>query len=183
MRRYRKNTFGIGAVFVLLALASCEQRPVFHSDPNPLLGKAAPSFTTVDPDGNEVDLQQYLGKKVILLDFWATWCGPCIMAMPEVKEVADKFKDKGLQFFAVNVGEDPETVKEFLAEYRLDIPVIMDFQGDIQNLYHGDGLPYSILIGKDGRVQMVHRGYRQGFGARLSEEVAVLLEGKSLLSE
>jgi thiol-disulfide isomerase/thioredoxin len=184
MQRYRANVLGMCAAVVTLALTSCEQpRRVYHSDPNPLLGKAAPAFTAVDPDGNEVDLKQYLGKNVIMLDFWATWCGPCLMAMPEVKEVADKYKDSGLKFFAVNVGEDSDSVKEFLAKYRLDIPVVMDFEGEIQNLYHGDGLPYSILIGKDGRVQMVHRGYRKGFGAELSEEVAALLEGKNLVAD
>ena len=172
----------ISACFAV-ALPSCQQRPNSsgRDQSNPLLGKPAPAFVTVDPEGNAVDLNKHLGKDVIMLDFWATWCGPCIMAMPEVAGVAEEFKDRGLVFYAVNVGEDPDTVKEFLKQNKFDIPVAMDFDGKIQNAYNAQGLPHTIVIGKDRRVQVDHLGYWRGFGAELSEEVAALLEGKSLI--
>lgn len=151
--------------------------------PSPLLGKPASSFVTVDPDGNPVDLQEHLGKNVIMLDFWATWCGPCIMAMPEIASVANKFKDQGLVFYGVNVGEDPDTVKEFLANMNLDIPVAMDFDRKIQRSFEGKYLPLTILIGKDGTVQAVHLGYREDLGERLSLEIEKLLDGKQLVNE
>ena len=66
-------------------------------------------------EGKPIDLKASLGKNVILLDFWATWCGPCVKAMPEVEAVAKKFKEKGLVFYAVNAGEDAATIKEFLS--------------------------------------------------------------------
>jgi len=147
---------------------------------NPLLGKPAPAFVAVDPEGNSIDLKKHLGKDVIMLDFWATWCGPCIMAMPEVEAVAAKYKDRGLVFYAVNVGEDPDTVKEFLAQNHFDIPVAMDFDGEIQSMYNASGLPHTIVIGKDGRLQVDHLGYWQGFADELSEQVGSLLDGESL---
>src|SRR5688572_29262404 len=95
-----------------------EEKTTSHAlepeSPNPLLGKPLQPFVTVDPDGNTVDLSKHLGKEVILLDFWATWCRPCLMAMPEVQQVAKEFKERGLVFYAMNVGEDPDTVKQFL---------------------------------------------------------------------
>jgi thiol-disulfide isomerase/thioredoxin len=150
-------------------------------DSNPLLGKPVTGFVTEDPNGNKIDLNQHIGKQVILLDFWATWCVPCMMAMPEVEEIANRFKDRGLVFYAVNVGEDPDTVKEFLAQRKLDIPVAMDFDGQIQNMYQAFDLPHTIVIGKDGRLQVDHRGYWKGFGAELSGQVEALLDGENLV--
>jgi thiol-disulfide isomerase/thioredoxin len=171
-------------VFASLTLAQsgCRQPspPAEVGDTNPLLGNPLKPFVTVDPDGNKIDLSDHLGKNVILLDFWATWCIPCLMAMPEVQQVAKDFKDRGLVFYAVNVGEDPDTVKQFLAQNKFDIPVAMDFDGKIQNMYHADNLPHTIVIGKDGRLQVDHMGYWQGFGEELREQVKALLDGQDL---
>ena len=70
-------------------------------------GRRRPPFTTDDLEGHPIDLKKNLGKNVIMLDFWATWCGPCIQAMPQVDAVAKKFAPKGLVFYAVNAGEEP----------------------------------------------------------------------------
>lgn len=150
------------------------------ADGNPLLGKPLKPFVTVDLDGNTIDLSKHLGKDVILLDFWATWCKPCLMAMPEVQQVAKEFKDRGLVFYAVNVGEDPDTVKRFLEATKIDIPVAMDFDGRIQNMYHANDFPHTIVIGKDGRLQVDHRGYWKGFGEELREQVKALVDGEDL---
>jgi thiol-disulfide isomerase/thioredoxin len=148
-----------------------------------LLGKPVEPFVTVDPHDNPVDLSQHLGKDVILLDFWATWCKPCLMAMPEVEQIANDFQDRGLVFYSVNVGEDPDTVKEFLAQNKLDIPVAMDFDGQIQAMYQAFDLPHTIVIGKDGTMQVDHRGYWKGFGERLRKEVEALLDGRELVRQ
>jgi thiol-disulfide isomerase/thioredoxin len=173
---------------VALALSSCEKpatstpaTPTDAAQSDSTLGKPAEPFKTVNPDGETIDLKEHLGKNVIMLDFWATWCGPCLMAMPEVEEVAQKFTDRGLVFYAVNVGEDPDTVKEFLAQSQLDVPVAMDFDGKIHGAFGDQGLPHTVVIGKDGRVQVDHLGYWQGFGEQLAEEVEQLLDGKSLV--
>jgi thiol-disulfide isomerase/thioredoxin len=149
-------------------------------DPSPLLGKPAPAFVTVDQNGSTVDLKTYLGKNVILLDFWATWCGPCIMAMPQVASVADKYEDRGLVFFTVNERQDPDTVKEFLANMELDLPVAMDFDGKIQKAYLGPGLPHTVIIGKDGTVQVDHVGYSAALAELLSADIEQLLDGKNV---
>jgi thiol-disulfide isomerase/thioredoxin len=171
-------------------LSSCKQETLTgvqtqtagqgQDERNPLLGKPAPAFATVNPEGKTVDLSNYLGKDVILLDFWATWCGPCILAMPEVAGVAKEFKDRGLVFYAVNVGEDPDTVKEFLKKNKFDIPVAMDFERKIQDAFNAHGLPHTIIVGKDGRVQVDHIGYWRGFRKELAEQVDALLKGENL---
>jgi peroxiredoxin len=151
--------------------------------PHPLLGDAAPAFTTIGLDDKPIDLAAHIGKDVILLDFWATWCGPCVQAMPEVDGVAEKFADRGLVFFAVNVAEDAETIKEFLKTSKLEVPVAMDADGKITESYGVEGIPQTVLIGKDGKVQVVHVGFSDNLAEQLTQQVEDLLAGKDLAAE
>jgi peroxiredoxin len=151
--------------------------------PHPLVGKAAPEFKTTDLNGHPFELKKYLGKNVILLDFWATWCGPCMMAMPKVDAVAEKFADKGLIFRAVNGGEDADTIKSFLKHSNLKPPVVLDQDNSIAQDYQVDGIPQLVLIGKDGKVQVVHQGYSEELPEMLTKEIDSLLAGKDLVGE
>jgi peroxiredoxin len=151
--------------------------------PHPLLGQPAPLFTTTDANGHPIDLKKYIGKNVILLDFWATWCGPCVEAMPQVDAVAKQYAGKGLVFFGVNAGEDAATVKSFLQNSKMDIPVAMDEKKAIGPMYQVQGIPQTLLIGKDGKVQVVHVGYSPRLPKLLSKEIESLLAGKDLATE
>jgi peroxiredoxin len=151
--------------------------------PHPLVGQPAPAFETVGLDGKPVDLKALLKQKVVILDFWATWCGPCIEAMPEVLAVAKKYQDKGVVLYAVNVAEDAATVRDFLRELRLDVPVAFDSDGRISDLYQASGIPQTVLIGKDGNVQVVHVGFGPNLTDELSQEIEALLAGKNLAAE
>jgi tetratricopeptide (TPR) repeat protein len=160
----------------LTAAASRPETPPIH----PLLGQTAPLFTSVNPDGEPIDLKAHLGKNIIMLDFWASWCGPCLRAMPKVDSVARKFADQGLLFYAVNTGEDASTVKEFLKSSEFDLPVAMDADRTINELYGVTGIPQTVLIGKDSRVQVVHVGYSDTLDEDLGREVEELLADKDL---
>jgi peroxiredoxin len=151
-----------------------------ESGPHPLIGQPAPTFKTEDVDGHPFDLASHLGKNVILLDFWATWCGPCVEAMPQIDAVAKKFAGKGLVFRAVNCGEDAKTIKEFLETSKLDPPVILDTKPEIGPLYKVNGIPQTVLIGKDGKVQVVHVGFAPALPELLTQEIEDLLAGKDL---
>jgi peroxiredoxin len=151
--------------------------------PHALLGQPAPGFKTVGLDDKPIDLAAHVGKDVVMLDFWATWCGPCVQAMPKVDGVAKKFAERGLVFYAVNVQEDAETIKEFLKTSELEVPVAMDADGKITESYGVSGIPQTVLIGKDGKVQVVHIGYSDRLGEQLSQQVEDLLAGKDLAAE
>jgi peroxiredoxin len=148
--------------------------------PHPLLGKPAPPFKTVDVDGHPFDLKSHLGKDVILLDFWATSCGPCIMLMPELEEVAKKFADRGVVYRAVNGGEDAASIKQFLAATKIKAPIILDPELQIWRGYQVEPIPQTVLIGKDGKVQAVHLGYGPALAGEISQEIEGLLAGKDL---
>jgi peroxiredoxin len=151
--------------------------------PHPLLGKPAPLFKTVDVDGKPFDLKSHLGKDVILLDFWSTSCGPCVMLMPALEEVAKKFADRGFIYRAVNGGEDAASIKNFLAATKIKAPIVLDPELETWRAYHVEPIPQTVLIGKDGKVQAVHLGYSEALAGEISQEIESLLAGKDLAGE
>jgi len=154
-----------------------------EEEPNPLLGKEAPDFTLELLDGGKMNLKSHKGKNVVILDFWATWCGPCRKALPTVAEVASEYKAKGVVFYAVNLREKPETIRDFLKKQKIKCAVILDKDGSVAELYGVEGIPQTVFIGKDGTVQSVHVGYMPGLKEKYKSEVEALLTGKNLAAE
>lgn len=150
--------------------------------PHPLLGEEAPPLETVDMNEEPINLSEHLGKDVVILDFWATWCGPCVDALPKVSQVAGDFADRGVIFYAVNVREEVEEIQEFLDSIDYELPVVLDREGEISELYHANAIPQTVLIGKDGRVQVVHVGFGPRMENTLTEELEALLDGEDLAS-
>jgi peroxiredoxin len=128
--------------------------------PSPLVGKPAPPFTLKGVKGSTVSLASYKGK-VVLLDFWATWCRPCRIEMPRVEALHKEFKAKGLVVFGVNFAEDPATVKGFLAQNPYTMPILLDTKGEAGQLYEADAIPTLVVIGKDGKISAYFRGVRE----------------------
>jgi cytochrome c biogenesis protein CcmG, thiol:disulfide interchange protein DsbE len=96
--------------------------------------------------------------KVVLLDFWATWCKPCRDEVPQFVELQEKYGDKGLQIVAISMDDDPQPVRDFIRQFKINYPVIMGNAG-IGELYGGVlGLPIAFLIDRDGRIRARHAG-------------------------
>ncbi len=134
-------------------------------------------------DGTEFSLASYREKNVVMIDFWATWCGPCVEEMPVLAEVADEYSDQGVVFCALNQDEDIETIQKFLDEKELDIMVGLDSAGAMGAAYGVQGIPTLVLIDKSGIVQSVHVGYRPDIKDVLQRELDTLLAGKTLFDE
>ncbi len=148
-----------------------------------LAGQTAPAFDLSLFGGGSVDLASHRDNQVVILDFWASWCGPCRRAMPELIEVAGEFKDQGVVLYAVNLREDEETIAEFLKQTEFEISVPMDMEGDIGKLYGARAIPQTVLIGKDGRVQVVHVGSSAKLADQLRAELTALVAGEDLATE
>ena len=116
-----------------------------------LIGKPAPDFKLPGADGKMVKLSDLKGH-VVLLDFWATWCGPCVESLPHLDEIYDELKDKGLKAYAVNLREAPDGVKSFVEQSKLKIPVLFDKDGAVAKLYAVNGIPQTVVIDKSGKV-------------------------------
>lgn len=139
-------------------------------------GDAYRDFTATLTDGSEFTLSDHEGK-VILLNFWATWCGPCVGEMPAFEKLQETYGED-LVLVAVNSGEDEETVTSFLEENGYTFPVVLDPEYAVAMLYPTDGIPYTVIIGTDGKVAVtqVGAGDADTMYAHYSELIDGLLE-------
>jgi peroxiredoxin len=123
----------------------------------PTVGVQAEDFRLTDLAGKEQSLSQYRGK-IVLLNFWATWCKPCTTEMPAMQTTYDKLRDKGFVVLAINELEDDARVREHIKQYGHTFPVLMDHDNKVANQFGVVGLPVSLFIDQDGRVQEYIKG-------------------------
>ena len=109
----------------------------------------APQFTLTNPTGKKVALNDFRGK-LVLLNFWATWCAPCREEMPAMERVYHRFKDKGFVILGVNVKDDKKSALSFLKELKITFPILLDPDGQVGLLYGAWGLPVTYLIDSKG---------------------------------
>ena len=124
---------------------------------NPWIGKPAPDFQFQSPDGQATSLSDLRGKPV-LINFWATWCSPCVYEMPYIQQIYDEWQEKGLVLLAINIGESSSKVKGFLQSHGFSLPVLLDTEGKIAGQYGIRPIPTSFFIDKDGIIQDVKVG-------------------------
>ena len=123
----------------------------------PVVGTAVEDFQLVDLSGKMQSLSQYRGK-IVLLNFWATWCKPCTTEMPAMQTIYDKLRDKGFVVLAVNELEDDAKVREHIKQYGHTFPVLMDRDNKVANQFGVFGLPVSVFIDEKGLVQEYIKG-------------------------
>lgn len=114
-------------------------------------------FTLKDVDGRDVSLASYKGK-VIVLDFWATWCGPCQVSAPIVNSVSQRYRDKGLVVVGVNVDDDVFPVERFVRKKGLTFPIVFDDGKTISRDYGASTLPTLVVVSKEGKIVAVRHG-------------------------
>jgi peroxiredoxin len=151
--------------------AAMEQGPTANHES---LDKPAPDFTLPTLDGGEAKLSELKGQ-VVVLDFWATWCKPCVMALPGVIKVTSELADQGVAFYAVNQGEKPERINGFLKEKGWTMPVALDPTAQAGQAYGVSGIPHTVIIDKKGIVRHVHSGFMPGMDIQLKSEIEALL--------
>lgn len=138
---------------------------------------AAPDFTTEDAAGNRVSSRSFRGK-VVLLNFWATWCPPCRLEMPSMERLYGEFRGRGLEIVAVNFMEPRELVQAFAREQNLTYPMLLDRRSDIAEQYGVLRLPETVVIGRGGEVIAKTTGYKDWYKEDVRELVSALLEDR-----
>jgi peroxiredoxin len=145
-----------------------------------LIGTEAPAFDLEQLDGGMLKLIDHRGRDIVILDFWATWCAPCIQSMPALIEVAGQYADKGVAFIAVNVGEDKEKIQAMMSDRNWSFNVALDAEGEVSTLYQAQFLPTTFIIDAKGIIRNVHVGSLPNLEAVLTAELdALLAEEKS----
>lgn len=153
-----------------------KEQPEPSKTGHPLTGQPAPDFSCNLLDGSKLTLSEHTGKNIIVLDFWATWCPPCVAALPKIDSLAKKFAGQGVEFYAVNVQEEPSQIKPFMTKKNLEIPVALDEDGNISELYQAKFIPQTVIIDKSGVVHDVHVGAPPNLDDELSRVIEDLLK-------
>ena len=152
-----------------------EQAAAQGGQGNQLEGQPAPDFTLERLDSGEVNLAAHRGENVVILDFWASWCGPCREGMPILEEVSKEYADQGVVMYAVNVAESDEDARGFLESQGVDVNVVMDREGAVSNQYGVQSIPMTVIIGKDGVVHKVHIGMHPNLAQILRQDLDEVL--------
>ncbi len=131
----------------------------------PTIGCPAPNFKLSDLSGREVSLDQYRGR-VVMLDFWATWCGPCRMTMPLLENLQKEYPND-LRLLAINLREPADMVRDYVRKQSISSEVLLDEKGEVGDTYRSDSIPMQVLIDKQGVVRHVTAGYSPRLASQL----------------
>jgi thiol-disulfide isomerase/thioredoxin len=142
-------------------------------------GEPAPTITLKAPDGGPVSLAAMKGR-LVLVDFWASWCVPCRISVPALENLYREFHARGLEVLAINVDERRKDADAFLAGRQYTMPIIYDPAGNSPRDAGVYGMPTSFLVGRDGKIRFVHRGYSEKVLQSYRQEIEQLLgEGQT----
>ena len=137
---------------------------------------AAPDFTLKSIEGENLKLSEYRGE-VVLINFWASWCGPCLQEMPVLSELHDKYKALGFTALGVNVEEDSAKARKLLKELPVSFPVLLDNESVVSKQYNVVAMPSTVLVDRNGNMRYLHKGYKPGL------EDVYLQQVRDLISE
>jgi peroxiredoxin len=135
----------------------------------------APNFTLKSNSGKNIKLTELRGQ-VILLNFWASWCGPCRQEMPLLEKLQQRYSALGFTVLGVNVEEDPSKAKSLLKDIPVSFPILFDTQNTVSKLYDVSAMPSTVMIDRDGNMRYLHKGYKPGDEAQYKKWVKQLVK-------
>jgi peroxiredoxin len=139
-----------------------------------LTGQPAPDFALKSSNGENLRLSEYRGD-VVMVNFWATWCGPCRQEMPLLDEMFSKYERVGFSLLGVNIDENSSKAMNMVSELGVSFPVLFDTRKEVSKLYEVDAMPVTVLIDREGTVRYVHHGYKPGYEQMYLDQIKSLL--------
>ena len=136
---------------------------------------SAPDFTLRTLNGPNLRLAEQRGR-VVMVNFWATWCGPCRQEMPQLDRLYQKYKSSGFVLLGVNVDEDARKATDVAAKLGVTFPVLLDTDKAVSKLYDLSTMPSTVIIDRDGKVRYFHRGYLAGYEDNYDKQIRELLK-------
>ncbi len=155
-----------GLVFSVFAAASLAS--------SGMEGQMAPDFVLKSSSGENLRLSEYRGD-VVMINFWATWCGPCRQEMPLLDELYARYQRVGFNLLGVNIDDDSQRAMRMVDELGIRFPVLFDERKEVSELYNVEAMPATILVDREGNVRYVHHGYKPGYEDRYLDQIRSLL--------
>ena len=156
----------LGLVFSILAATSLAS--------SGMEGQVAPDFALKSTTGENLRLSEYRGD-VVMINFWATWCGPCRQEMPLLDELYRRYHRVGFHLLGVNIDDDTARALRMVEELDLHFPVVFDTRKEVSRLYNVEAMPATILVDREGNIRHVHHGYKPGYEDKYLDQIRALL--------
>ena len=134
----------------------------------------APDFALKSNSGENLRLSEFQGE-VVMINFWASWCGPCRQEMPLLDELYTQYQPLGFTILGVNVEEDSSKARQMLKENPVNFPILFDTKSEVSKLYNVVAMPSTVLVDRDGRVRYLHQGYKPGYEESYQQQVRALI--------
>src|SRR5210317_1192589 len=125
-------------------------------------GQPAPDFALKSSTGENLRLSEFRGD-VVMINFWATWCGPCRQEMPLLDDLYSRYQRVGFSLLGVNIDDDSRRAMQMVEELGVDFPVLFDEAKEVSRLYEVEAMPVTVLVDREGTVRYVHHGYKPGY--------------------
>jgi len=155
-----------GLVFSMLAASSLAS--------SGLTGRPAPDFALKSSSGQNLRLSEYRGD-VVMINFWATWCGPCRQEMPLLDQLYSRYQRVGFSLLGVNIDDDSRRAMDMINELGVSFPVLFDASKEVSRLYEVDAMPVTVIVDREGNVRHIHQGYKPGYEQQYLDEIRSLL--------
>jgi peroxiredoxin len=139
-----------------------------------LEGQQAPDFALKSSSGENLRLSEYRGD-VVMINFWATWCGPCRQEMPLLDELYNRYQRVGFNLLGVNIDDDSSRAMKMVSELGVSFPVLFDARKEVSKLYEVNAMPVTVIVDREGNVRYVHHGYKPGYEEKYLDQIRSLL--------
>ena len=166
-----RASLGARSLIAVLAVFSALLSLAASAD---IVGKPAPDFALRSMQGPSMRLSEHLGE-VVVINFWATWCGPCRQEMPLLDALYGKYKQAGLVLLSVNIDEKVEPAIEMAQTLKVSYPVLFDARKEVSRAFDVGAMPVTVLVDRAGVVRYVSEGYKPGYEKRYTDKLRELL--------
>ncbi len=139
-----------------------------------LEGQVAPDFALKSATGENLRLSEFRGD-VVMINFWATWCGPCRQEMPLLDELYSRYQRVGFNLLGVNIDDDSRRAMQMVEELGVTFPVLFDARKEVSKLYEVEAMPVTVIVDRQGTVRYVHHGYKPGYEEKYLDQIRSLL--------
>jgi thiol-disulfide isomerase/thioredoxin len=159
----------------LLCLSALAALPVLGTSVDPIrAGAPAPAFQLTSNSGKPVNLDSLKGQ-IVLVNFWASWCGPCRKEMPILEQLNRQYRNKGVTLLGVNVEPDSAAATDWLKATPVSFPILFDRDSKVSKLYQVEGMPNTVILDRKGNVRYIHRGYQPGAENEYLDQIRALI--------